>query len=92
MPKTPLNANTPSKTTIFIGSLLIFMLLTPILTLGIDYLALNSDNNPPFSKLKLDTCRNDGGTCTYQGLWYQITRWRKIDQKPHNQVTFWVFN
>lgn len=92
MPKTPLNANTPSKTTIFVGILLIFMLLTPILTLRIDYLALNSDNNPPFSKLKPDTCRNNGGTCTYQGLWYQITRWRKIDQKPHNQVTFWVFN
>ena len=54
-------------------------------------MALNADHDPPFSKIRFETCLKDGGTCAYQGPWYRIIRWRKLGQTPHNEVKFWVF-
>jgi|GEM_PF-1176586 len=91
MPNNSLSPKKNHKWPLIIGGLIILIILIPMVMLGADYMALNADNDPPFSKVRFETCFNDGGTCAYQGSWYRIIRWRKLGQTPHNEVKFWVF-
>ena len=59
MPNNSLNPKKNHKCPLIMGGLIILIILIPMVMLGADYMALNADNEPPFSKIRFETCLND---------------------------------